>query len=57
MTTIVRTPGSGRPALRGALTALLERYDDIVLDPDQPYPETSGLRFRQMDGLPVVVTT
>ena len=46
-----------RMELRGALVALLERYEDIVLDPDQPYPETSGLRFRQMDGLPVVVTT
>jgi cytochrome P450 len=44
-----------RMELRTALQLLLDRFDSIVLDPDQPYPETSGLRFRQMDGLPVLV--
>jgi cytochrome P450 len=44
-----------RMELRNALTALLDRYDSIELDPEEPYPETSGLRFRQIEGLPVVV--
>jgi hypothetical protein len=38
------------------LDALLERLDDLQLDPDAPVPHIVGTTFRSPDALPVVFT-
>jgi cytochrome P450 len=44
-----------RMELRTALERLLDRYETLVLDPDEPEPEIRGVMYRYLETLPVVV--